>query len=134
MRAHRILHEAALTTSLTVSILAACMAACTGDIGGPDDGNANNASGGSSGGPNLAAECTTVSPGAAPIRRLTQSQYNNTVRDLLGDTTNPADSFPPDQTTGVFSNNAASQTVSPLLAQSYQQTAEALAATAIGNK
>jgi Protein of unknown function (DUF1592)/Protein of unknown function (DUF1588)/Protein of unknown function (DUF1587)/Protein of unknown function (DUF1585)/Protein of unknown function (DUF1595) len=133
MRAHRIVHQARLAALLGASIaVAAGAGACTGSIGGPDDGTGPN--GGSSGTTNLAAECTTISPGAAPLRRLTQSQYDNTVRDLLGDATHPAQSFPPDETTGTFSNNAASQTVSPLLAQSYQQAAEALAATAIASK
>jgi hypothetical protein len=31
-----------------------------------------------------------------PLRRLTRIEYNNTVRDLLGDTSRPADVFPPD--------------------------------------
>lgn len=30
------------------------------------------------------------------LRRLTQTQYNNTVRDLLKDTTNPGSYFPPE--------------------------------------
>ena len=30
-----------------------------------------------------------------PIRRLTRLEYNNTIRDLLGDATNPADALPP---------------------------------------
>jgi Protein of unknown function (DUF1592)/Protein of unknown function (DUF1588)/Protein of unknown function (DUF1587)/Protein of unknown function (DUF1595)/Protein of unknown function (DUF1585) len=134
MRAHRFAKEAALAASLAVTVaFAASVGACSGDLGGPDDGSGNGP-GGSSGSTNPAAACTTISPGAAPLRRLTQSQYNNVVRDLLGDATRPADGFPPDQTTGTFSNNAASQTVSPLLAQSYQQAAESLAATAITNK
>src|SRR3954447_19930816 len=29
----------------------------------------------------------------APLRRLSRAQYNNTVRDLLGDATRPADAF-----------------------------------------
>src|SRR5262245_61062470 len=33
--------------------------------------------------------CQTVDPGPAFIRRLTRFEYNNTVRDLLGDTTQP---------------------------------------------
>src|SRR5215472_101008 len=33
---------------------------------------------------------------APVLRRLTHSQYNNTIRDLLADHTNPADQFPPD--------------------------------------
>ena len=134
MRAHRFVRETGFAVSLAAAVaVAASVAACSGDIGGPDDGSGTGP-GGSSGSTNPAAACTTVSPGAAPLRRMTQSQYNNTVRDLLGDKTHPADTFPPDQTTGTFSNNAASQTVSPLLAQSYQQAAEALAATAVTNK
>jgi hypothetical protein len=34
--------------------------------------------------------------GPMPLRRLTVREYNNTVRDLLGDTTKPADAFPAD--------------------------------------
>ena len=33
---------------------------------------------------------------AVVLRRLTHSQYNNTVHDLLGDQTSPADQFPPE--------------------------------------
>ena len=32
---------------------------------------------------------STVRPGRAPLRRLTRFEYNNTVRDLFGDTTDP---------------------------------------------
>ena len=42
---------------------------------------------------------TAADPEAAgpmPLRRLSRREYNNTVRDLLGDTTRPADGFPPD--------------------------------------
>jgi hypothetical protein len=79
------------------------------------------------------AGCTTLSPGPSPLRRLTQPEYNSTVRDLLGDTSSPASAFPPDQRQGDFSNTAVALTVSPLLAQSYQTAAEALATTAIGH-
>ena len=65
----------------------------------------------------------------SPLRRLTRAEYNNTVRDLLGDRSAPADRFPPDEVSGGFSNNAAVLGVSPLLAEKYQEAAEALAAT-----
>jgi hypothetical protein len=64
---------------------------------------------------------------------LTQSEYNNTVRDLLGDTTQPANAFPPDQQIGDFTNTAVALTVPPLLAQAYESAAEQLAATAVSN-
>jgi hypothetical protein len=75
--------------------------------------------------------CAAPSPGPAPLRRLTQSEYNATVRDLLGNTTQPADTFPPDQKIGDFTNTAVALNVPPLLAQAYQSAAEQLAATAV---
>ena len=38
---------------------------------------------------------TTAKPAQVVMRRLTHSQYNHTVRDLLGDQTQPAKQFPP---------------------------------------
>ena len=110
-------------------------AACIGTIGDGDD-PAGSGAGTSSGGPTgttSAPLCGAPSPGAAPLRRLTQSEYNNTVRDLLGDNSNPANAFPPDQKIGDFTNTAVALTVPPLLAQAYESAAEQLAATAVGN-
>jgi hypothetical protein len=39
-----------------------------------------------------------------PLRRLTHSQYNHTVHDLLGDQTAPAEQFPPEDFINGFSN------------------------------
>jgi hypothetical protein len=135
MRTHTILQSTSLVAGLAVAALAA---ACTGSIGGDERGgdgaNAGDPSAipGGAGHLDPATACVGApSPGAAPLRRLTQSQYNNTVRDLLGDTTRPADAFPPDETLGTFSNNAAALTVSPLLAQAYFTAAEALTTTAL---
>ena len=41
---------------------------------------------------------------AGALRRLTHSQYNNTVRDLLGDFTRPADQFPQEDFLYGFTN------------------------------
>ncbi|MEX2264068.1 MAG: DUF1592 domain-containing protein [Bryobacteraceae bacterium] len=67
-------------------------------------------------------------PGA--LRRLTHSQYNNTVRDLLGDFTRPADQFPPEDFLHGFTNQVEGQSVPPLLAEAYMVAAEKLAANA----
>jgi hypothetical protein len=64
------------------------------------------------------------------LRRLTHSQYNNTVRDLLEDETRPADSFPPEDFVNGFKNQIAAQDISPLLAESYNNAAERLAKSA----
>jgi len=64
------------------------------------------------------------------LRRLTHSQYNHTVRDLLGDETRPADQFPREDFVYGFTNQAEGQLVSPLLAEAYARAAERLSRTA----
>ncbi len=71
--------------------------------------------------------CSESDPGPAPIRRLTRVEYNNTVYQLLGDSSRPADAFPPDEEAGGFDNQAAVLVVSPLLAEHYMNAAEDLA-------
>ncbi|MET0384454.1 MAG: DUF1592 domain-containing protein [Polyangiales bacterium] len=83
-----------------------------GNPGGPNNG---------SGGPN------TCAVGPTPMRRLTHAEYNNSVRDLLGDTTQPASQFAIDTQVGLFDNTAAAQTVPSLLADQYMDAALALA-------
>ena len=70
-------------------------------------------------------------PGAATLRRLNRTEYNNTVRDLLGDTTRPADSFPVDSAGVVFDNEVDVQTIPPVLVEEYAAAAEQLAAAAL---
>jgi hypothetical protein len=64
------------------------------------------------------------------LRRLTHSQYNHTVRDLLGDQTSPANQFPPEDFINGFRNQSQGQSLSPLLIESYSATAERLAKSA----
>jgi len=61
------------------------------------------------------------------MRRLTYSQYNNSVRDLLGDETRPADLFPEEDFVNGFKNQSVAQGIPPLLADSYNAAAERLA-------
>ena len=61
------------------------------------------------------------------MRRLTRFEYNNSVRDLLGDTTQPARSFPSEELSNGFGNDAEAQSVSSLLAEQYASVAEAVA-------
>lgn len=70
---------------------------------------------------------------AAPrveLRRLTHSQYNHTVRDLLGDQTAPANQFPPEDFVNGFRNQIQAQNLSPLLIEAYSTAAEKLARNA----
>jgi hypothetical protein len=71
----------------------------------------------------------SLEPGPAPIRRLTRVEYNNTIFQLFGDVSQPANAFPPDEEAGGFDNQADVLVVSPLLAENYQSAAENLAAT-----
>jgi hypothetical protein len=64
------------------------------------------------------------------LRRLTHSQYNRTVRDLLHDSTNPAGQFPPEDYVNGFKNQYQALSVSPLLTEAYSLAAERLAENA----
>ncbi|HEV3058848.1 MAG TPA: DUF1592 domain-containing protein [Vicinamibacterales bacterium] len=113
--------------------------ACTGRITAPGTlapggagGSAGNGPGPSGTGAVQSSSCAgQITPGRAPLRRLNQFEYNNTIRDLLGETTRYADGFPPDEQGGGFSNNADALVVSHLLAESYASAAQAMAATAV---
>ena len=66
----------------------------------------------------------------AELRRLTHSQYNHTLRDLLGDQTSPASQFPPEDFINGFRNQSRGQSLSPLLIEGYSAAAEKLAKAA----
>nr|CAA9210624.1 hypothetical protein AVDCRST_MAG63-1520 [uncultured Armatimonadetes bacterium] len=59
-------------------------------------------------------------PGRVLIHRLSRAEYNNTVRDLFGVTSKPADKFPADGGGGGgFDNNADTLFVPPILMERY---------------
>ena len=72
--------------------------------------------------------------GNVTLHRLNASEYDNTVRDLLGDTSHPSAAFPPDDGADSFTNNAAALSISPLLFEQYEAIAEKLATSAVANK
>ncbi|MEE2751122.1 MAG: DUF1588 domain-containing protein [Myxococcota bacterium] len=59
----------------------------------------------------------------APLRRLTTSQYNRTVRDLFEPAAVPLMSFPSEILIGGFENNAAANTASPAYVDAAHQAA-----------
>ena len=77
-------------------------------------------------------DCSATAPGRSPLRRLTTYEYNNTIRDLLGDTTSPGSALPAqvDSKQNLFGNDADQQSPSPLLIEKYQSVAESVAARA----
>jgi hypothetical protein len=70
-------------------------------------------------------------PGRVAMRRLNRTEYNNTVRDLLGTKLRPADAFEADRSALGFDNNGDVQTLSPLQVEQYQSAAEALVEEAL---
>jgi hypothetical protein len=77
----------------------------------------------------------SYSPGHTSIHRLTNTEYNNTVRDLLSTTKTPADSFPP-TTKGAsgYTNDSDAQQISDVLVSKYFASAMALAEDVIVSK
>lgn len=69
--------------------------------------------------------------GRVTPRRLNRSEYNNSVRDLLGVNFLPAEDFPPDDSGYGFDNNGDVLSLSPLLMEKYLTAAEKVARTAI---
>jgi hypothetical protein len=70
-------------------------------------------------------------PGTGVFRRLSRTEYNNTVRDLLGDTTKPADKFAPDLEAG-HSGFKVGGTVAHADAGQLLAAAEAMGTAAMG--
>jgi hypothetical protein len=127
-----------LASVLSLSVTAF---ACTSEVSGNGQGMPNmSTTGGSSattGGtgstlpPDLTPEAckAAVVPGRTPLRRLTGTEYNNTIKDILGDTTSPADKFPPPEESSGFLNNADAYQTTELHVQAWFAAAEALASS-----
>jgi len=104
-----------------VALLTGFAAACGSHRGEHDPGSTTSA---------VCAAAPGPSPGPSPIRRLTHFEYDNTLRDLLGDGSRPSSAFPPDEKLSLFSNDATAQSVTRLLAEGYMGAAEAASARA----
>ena len=95
-----------------LSLLAAAAVACgPGQVSGPGD-----------------EEGLEVDPGRVTVHRLNNTEYNNTVRDLLGTSLRPADDFPTDDQSYGFDNIADVLSVSPVQVELYHRAAVTLAA------
>ena len=70
---------------------------------------------------------TPPDPGRVTARRLNRTEYNNTIRDLLGVETRPADDFPQDDSGYGFDNIADVLSLSPVLMEKYVTAADAVA-------
>jgi hypothetical protein len=123
------------TTGSTGGASPAGTGAATGTAGSAPIGGSGTGTGGAgagTGGTPVVLDCSATNPGRSPLRRLTTYEFNNTVRDLLGDTTNPGSALPAqvDSKQNLFGNDADQQSPSPLLIEKYQAVAESVAARA----
>jgi Protein of unknown function (DUF1592)/Protein of unknown function (DUF1588)/Protein of unknown function (DUF1595)/Protein of unknown function (DUF1587)/Protein of unknown function (DUF1585) len=135
----------AVTTPRLAAVLGLCasvlgLAACDLKLG-QDSGTSSGTQAGSAGAASLEGKtpeeilasgaCKLPAPGRAPLRRLSNAEYRNTVVDLLGDTPATASliaaatrSFPSETESLGFRNNADYLGVSTLVAQGYVDAAE----------
>jgi hypothetical protein len=67
-----------------------------------------------------------VNPGAVVMRRLNATEYNNTVRDLLGTTLTPGSDFPDDDLGGQFTTVGSALSLSPTYVKAYADAASTL--------
>ncbi len=121
--------------ALTLAVLSA--AACTAEISKsngnpttPGSGTAGSTGTTTGGAPPIIAvsNCAALPPPRAPLRRLTRIEYNNTMRDLLGDLTSPGNAFPSELSGNGFGNDADSQPVGSELADQYMKVSETVSA------
>jgi hypothetical protein len=96
---------------------------------GTGTGTGNGSGNGGSVGPML-CPANELHVGRAPIRRLTRFEYNNTVTDLFGDTTQPGNALPPEELGNGFGNDADTISASGLLIEQYGIVAEGIASRA----
>lgn len=101
----------------------------TGGTGSGGTGTGGSA--GESGAPTAACDETAVP--RAPLRRITRFEFNNTVRDLLGVTSHPADTLPGEELGTGFGNDADALGVSRLLVDGYRSVATQVAAQVTSN-
>lgn len=91
---------------------------------GGRDPSGGNAQSGAAGVGGVSAECK---PGRTPLRRLTSKEYDNTVRDILGDSSVLGVTFTPLDAWSVFSNDADAYGTRPIHVEGWLLASEALA-------
>jgi mono/diheme cytochrome c family protein len=80
---------------------------------------------------NIAAAAVPQNHEHVTLRRLNRAEYNNTIRDLLGVTFQPADDFPSDDVGYGFDNIGEVLALSPLLMEKYLTAADKIVHAAI---
>jgi hypothetical protein len=76
--------------------------------------------------------CKDIKPGPAPMRRLTRAEYDNTIRDLLGEDKQLAKGFPGEELQHSFDNSAELRSVSDVLAENYVTASKEIGKAVVG--
>jgi hypothetical protein len=125
---------------LAAVLLAGCYRGLDASAGRSDDAGDDAGEAGDGDGPDRwpgdAAACEDAPTSVAPtrMRLLTRYEYDNTVRDLLGDATRPAQSFAPENRSGIFENDANDHKVSKDVVRQYMDASEDIAARAAAER
>jgi hypothetical protein len=108
--------------------------ACVGNIGGPGpDRNAVAGNGDAGSSADGSAGNGPLSIGPTGLHRLSRIEYDNTLRDLLGDTTRPGFAQLPEDVSDPFDNDYKTQLVSGALIASVETLATDVAGRAIAD-
>ncbi|MDX2050864.1 MAG: DUF1592 domain-containing protein [Polyangiaceae bacterium] len=100
-------------------------------VGGSPNGSVTGGASSGSGGNNSASGAVTAcGPNGYTLRRLTRAEYNNTVRDIAGDTSQPGNAFPADVIGGGFANNIENASVSLIHVEQMELAARSVVAGA----
>jgi hypothetical protein len=115
----------AMATALSIAT------GCTGTIEPSDGlrgGRTSNQPGqhGNQAGTDVPPTLQNATVGRGVVHRLTRTEYNNTVHDLLGVDVRPADRFPPDVGADGFDNASGSQSLSASHIEAFESGAEQL--------
>jgi len=120
--------------SVSAALLLTGLASCQAEVGDDPSGSYGNGTNGGAGNvasmPPKSTEALDV--GTVPIHRLSNSEYNNTVRDLLGTMLRPADQFLSEEALG-FDNIAEALGMNPRQVAGYYDAASAVAADVFAN-
>jgi hypothetical protein len=77
------------------------------------------------------SDASSADPGRVTARRLNRTEYNNTIRDLLGVSIHPADEFPVDDAGYGFDNIGDVLSMSPMLMEKYMSAAQTVSKVAV---
>ncbi|HEX6764545.1 MAG TPA: DUF1592 domain-containing protein, partial [Polyangiaceae bacterium] len=110
----------------------------TGASSGAGGSSATGGTGtGTGGGPDIDPDAPTppapANPGSVTVRRLNRVEYDNTVRDLLGTTLHPADTFQADASGAGYDTVGAALSLSPVAVRDYEDAAYKLVDELVAN-